>query len=143
MDRLTPQQRSWNMSRICCADTAPEIQVRSILHRLGFRFRKDSSRKLLGRPDIVLKKYRVAVFVHGCFWHRHRKCKFAYTPKSRQRFWLRKFQSNQERDRVVQMQLRRLGWRVIVIWECQIKTPGRAIGTLTKKLAKFRIPITK
>lgn len=143
MDRITPQHRSWNMSRIRGVDTRPEMVVRSMLHRLGFRFRKDSSRKLPGRPDIVLKKYRVAVFVHGCFWHRHRNCKFAYTPKSRQGFWLRKLYSNQERDCVVQAQLRRLGWRVIVIWECQIKTPKRAIETLTKKLARIRIRVNK
>src|SRR3954465_6124863 len=118
MDRLSREHRSWNMSRIRCANTTPELIVRSILHQLGFRFRKSSARALPGRPDVVLPKYKTVVLVHGCFWHRHRDCKFAYTPKSRQDFWRSKFETNQKRDLLVTKQLRRLGWRVVVVWEC-------------------------
>ena len=92
MDRLNKQRRSWNMSRIKSKDTAPEILVRSTLHAMGYRFRLHY-RMLPGKPDIVLPKYRVVVFVHGCFWHRH-GCKFSYTPKSRVAFWEAKFNQN-------------------------------------------------
>jgi len=118
MDRLTRERRSWNMSRIRGRDTAPEKTVRSVLHRIGCRFRLHR-RDLPGSPDIVLPKYRTVVFVHGCFWHRHPSCRFAYTPKTRVRFWSRKFAENVERDRRVRRRLRDLGWRVIVIWECE------------------------
>ena len=106
------------MSRIRGKDTTPELAVRSALHRLGYRFRLHR-RDLPGRPDIVLPKYGTVIFVHGCFWHRHARCKYAYTPKSRVEFWHHKFQQNVERDRRVQRELRRLGWKVIVVWECE------------------------
>ena len=93
MDRITKEHRSWNMSRIKGRDTEPEMIVRSVLHRLGLRFRLHK-RDLPGRPDITLKKYRTVVFVHGCFWHRHRKCSMAYSPKSNQKFWSDKFKAN-------------------------------------------------
>jgi DNA mismatch endonuclease (patch repair protein) len=89
-DRLSREHRSWNMSRIRGKDTAPELLVRSTLHRTGYRFRLHSQ-TLPGRPDLMLPKYRTVVFVHGCFWHRHKCCKFAYTPKSRTAFWNAKF----------------------------------------------------
>src|SRR4051794_30936789 len=108
MDRLSPERRSWNMSRIRSRDTKPEILVRSILHRLGFRFRK-VGRKLPGKPDVILPKYRTVVFVHGCFWHRHGGCKMAYTPKSRVTFWARKFIANQNRDKAVRRLLLKTG----------------------------------
>ena len=117
-DRLTPEHRSWNMSRIRNRDTAPEKIVRSLLHRMGYRFRLHR-RDLPGSPDIVLPKYRTVIFVHGCFWHRHKGCKFAYMPKSRPEFWQNKFDTNVERDRRVKRELKKLGWRVIVIWECE------------------------
>ena len=138
MDRLTIQHRSWNMSRIRCADTAPEIEVRAILHRLGFRFRKSSSRNLPGRPDVVLPKYKTVVLVHGCFWHRHRGCKFAYTPKSRQEFWSNKFSLNQKRDMVVARQLRHLGWRIVVVWECEIQSGTDARRKVLHRLQNIR-----
>jgi DNA mismatch endonuclease (patch repair protein) len=119
-NNLTPIKRSWNMSRIRSKDTGPERVVRSILHHMGYRFslhRED----LPGKPDIVLPKYRTVVFVHGCFWHRHRGCRLAYTPKSRQVFWLKKFSDNVARDRKVQRDLRRLGWQLLVVWECQLE----------------------
>src|SRR5439155_2290711 len=110
--------RSWNMSRIRGKDTKPELLVRSALHAMGYRFRVHC-RTLPGCPDLVLPKHRLIILVHGCFWHRHRNCQFAYTPKSRRAFWGRKFARNLERDAEVRRMLRRLGWRVIVIWECQ------------------------
>jgi len=121
-DRLTPERRSWNMSRIRATDTTPERAVRSILHRMGYRFRLHR-KDLPGRPDIVLPKYHAVVFVHGCFWHRHRGCKYSYTTKSRQEFWEKKFLENVERDRKAQRELRKLGWRVIVVWECETREP--------------------
>jgi DNA mismatch endonuclease, patch repair protein len=112
------------MSRIRSRDTAPERVVRQMLHRLGFRFRLSSSQRVLGKPDIVLPKYRTIVFVHGCFWHRHSHCKFCYMPKSRVEFWQQKFAANKARDEKVRRQLGREGWRVHVIWECQIAKTG-------------------
>ncbi len=120
MDTISKPHRSWNMSRIRSRDTKPEQAVRSVLHRLGFRFRNDSGRRIAGRPDVVLPKYRTVIFVHGCFWHRHARCRFAYTPKSRKDFWSKKFGNNQRRDAIVKRRLKREGWRVIVIWECEI-----------------------
>lgn len=122
MDRLTRKRRSWNMSRIRGQNTVPERTVRSLLHRLGFRFRLHS-RKLPGRPDVVLPKYRSVVLVHGCFWHRHKRCPFAYTPKSRTEFWTRKFADNVARDCRTEDALRQEGWRVIVVWECELRDP--------------------
>ena len=108
------------MSRIRAKNTKPEILVRSLLHRMGYRFRLHS-RSLPGKPDIVLPKYRTTVLVHGCFWHRHNACRFAYVPKSRVEFWERKFRKNVERhDRVVK-ELIDLGWAVVVVWECQTR----------------------
>lgn len=117
-DTLSSESRSWNMSRIRSRDTAPEIIVRSVLHSLGFRFRLHVSR-LPGKPDIVLSKYKTVVFVHGCFWHRHPGCKYSYNPKSRVEFWQAKFQQNIERHNKVAGELETLGWKVVVIWECE------------------------
>ena len=118
MDRLTKQHRSWNMSRIRGKDTKPEMRVRSLLHRMGFRFRLHR-KDLPGKPDIVLPAYETVIFVHGCFWHRHPSCRFAYTPKSRVDFWQAKFRRNVERHQEVEAELEELGWRVVVIWECE------------------------
>jgi len=120
MDRLTKEQRSWNMSRIRGKDTSPERAVRSMLHRLGYRFRLHS-RSLPGRPDLVLPKYGTVVLVHGCFWHRHARCPLAFTPKTREQFWSEKFDANIARDRRVVRALRSLGWRVLVVWECEVR----------------------
>jgi len=124
------------MSRIQGKDTAPELVVRSLLHRMGYRFRLHVSR-LPGKPDIVLPKHRTVIFVHGCFWHRHKGCKFAYTPKSRNRFWTAKFAENIARDRKVKRELRRLGWTVNVVWECQTEKP-EALSTLVDLLLPNR-----
>jgi DNA mismatch endonuclease (patch repair protein) len=112
------------MSQIKSGNTAPEIAVRSMLHRLGYRFRLHD-RRLPGRPDIVLKRYRAVVFVHGCFWHSHRGCRFAYTPKSNVAFWKTKFAANVARDKAAIRRLRREGWRVLVVWECSVPAPAR------------------
>ena len=135
MDTLTKERRSWNMSRIKSANTNPEKTVRSLLHRLRYRFRLHR-KDLPGRPDIVLPKYQAVIFVHGCFWHRHSGCKFAYTPKSRVTFWQQKFADNQLRDKRVKQQLKKLGWQVIVIWECEIKEIQRLSQRLVKLLPR-------
>ncbi|UVL54530.1 very short patch repair endonuclease [Pseudomonas sp. B21-035] len=100
--------------------TQPELVVRRLLHRMGLRFRLHS-KFLPGSPDVVLPKRRTVVFVHGCYWHRHPGCRYASTPKIRQDFWLPKFASNVERDNRKAEQLRDLGWRVVVVWECETK----------------------
>ena len=119
-DRLTPNRRSWNMSRIRGANTAPEIAVRRLLHSLGYRYRLHLG-TLPGKPDIAFPARRKAVMVHGCFWHRHINCRYAYTPKSRTSFWLDKFHRNVMRDEVAQHELHEMGWGVLVVWECEIR----------------------
>ena len=117
-DIVDSKRRSRIMSRIRGRDTTPELAVRRMAHRLGFRFRLHR-KDLPGRPDIVFPQYRAAVFVHGCFWHRHNGCRYAYTPKSRVPFWTEKFKKNVAHDRRSEEALRNLGWRVLVIWECE------------------------
>lgn len=120
MDRISKERRSWNMSQIKSKDTEPEIAVRSVLHRMGYRFRLHRD-DLPGTPDIVLPKYNTVVSVHGCYWHRHPGCQYAYTPKSRVEFWQAKFDENVERDNRDQEALEDLGWNVIVVWECETR----------------------
>lgn len=132
MDTISKERRSWNMSRIRSANTSPERTVRSLLHAAGYRFRLHS-RNLPGKPDIVLPKYKAVVFVHGCFWHRHKGCEYAYTPKTRTEFWQQKFDENVERDKRVLRSLRQKGWRCLIIWECQ--TDRKKV--LTKRLIRF------
>jgi DNA mismatch endonuclease (patch repair protein) len=120
VDRISPARRSENMGRIKGRNTAPEINVRRILHRLGYRFRLHR-KDLPGSPDLVLPKYHAVIFVHGCFWHRHGGCKFSYTPKTRTEFWSEKFAKNVERDRVAVESLLEHGWKVLVMWECESK----------------------
>jgi DNA mismatch endonuclease (patch repair protein) len=105
-----------------------------MLHRLGCRFRVHVSR-LPGRPDIVLAKHRTVVVVHGCFWHRHAACRFAYVPKSNTEFWSKKFRENVERDRRASAALKRLGWRVITVWECEVQAPAKLRSRLCRLLA--------
>lgn len=137
-DRLTPEKRSWNMSRIKGKDTEIEIKVRKYLFSCGFRYRKNDKR-LPGKPDIVLPKYRTVIFVHGCFWHRHPGCKDATTPKTRTEFWQEKFNKNIENDRLHREQLEAAGWHVITLWECDInkrfdETMSRLIDELNGHL---------
>lgn len=109
--------RSEMMSRIRSADTKPELLVRKALYHQGYRYHlKDKIKGI--KPDIILRKLNIAIFVHGCFWHRHAGCKLAYTPKSRKGFWEKKFAENMERDRKVIMKIQLEGWRIAVIWEC-------------------------
>ncbi|WP_457571200.1 very short patch repair endonuclease [Desulfovulcanus sp.] len=133
MDRLTPEKRSWNMSRIRSGDTGPEKKVRSVLHRMGYRFRLHS-RHLPGKPDIVLPRFKTVVFVHGCFWHRHEKCPKATTPKTNKSFWLNKFRRNVERDREIETELISRGWRVLIIWECETQDEDALKNLLMNKL---------
>lgn len=108
------------MSRIRDRDTEPEKRVRSLLHRMGYRFRLHD-RTLPGRPDIVLRRYRTVIFVHGCFWHRHPGCRYAYSPKTRVEFWEAKFAGNVVRDQDAQASLALAGWRVVTVWECETR----------------------
>lgn len=115
------------MSNIRGRDTKPELTLRRGLHARGFRYRLHA-KNLPGKPDLVLSKYKVAIFVHGCFWHRHQDCKHASTPRTRPDFWQEKFRKNRERDSRNVRHLEELGWRVIVVWECELKgerTPAR------------------
>lgn len=133
MDIISKEKRSWNMSRIRSKDTNPEKIVRSLLHRMGYRFRLHV-KDLPGNPDIVLPKYKTVIFVHGCFWHRHPKCKYAYTPKSRIEFWEKKFSDNVVRFKIVKKELKHLKWNVLVIWECEIKSNADLVNKLGKML---------
>ena len=132
VDVLTPEQRKLCMSRIRNRGTKPELVVRSIVHTLGGRYRLNV-RGLPGTPDLVLPGRRSVIFVHGCFWHRHR-CRFGQAmPATRYEFWSAKFQRNIDRDRRVRRELRKLGWQVLIVWECQTKDPER----LMERIAKF------
>ena len=119
-DVLTPEQRHYNMSRIRGKDTKPEEIVRKYLFSKGLRYRKNDKR-YPGHPDIVLPKYKTVVFVHGCFWHMHEGCRYAKLPKTNTEFWKEKLSRNRERDKNEQRILREMGWKVLVVWECEIK----------------------
>jgi DNA mismatch endonuclease (patch repair protein) len=123
LDTLTPKARSERMSRIRGADTRPELLVRCLVFRLGYRFRLHES-KLPGKPDLVFPGRRKVIFVHGCFWHRHSGCAMARLPKSRLKFWRPKLEHNKLRDRLNRARLTRLGWRSLVIWECETRNPA-------------------
>ena len=127
-------QRSRNMSAIKSKNTKPEIAVRKLLYSMGYRFRLHR-KDLPGSPDIVLPKYKTVIFVHGCFWHRHENCKYTSTPKTRQEFWENKFNSNKKRDQKIQKEIIDLGWKFIIIWECE----ARNIQPLEEKLKGYLI----
>lgn len=131
IDTLSPTARSERMSRVRSKDTSPEMTVRRLLHAMGYRYRLHC-RDLPGRPDIVFRKRRKAIFVHGCFWHRHDdpSCKLARLPKSRLDFWAPKLESNRERDRKNLQKLRDEGWKVLVIWECQLTNHAKLKASL-------------
>ena len=129
------EQRSRNMSAIKSKNTKPEIKVRKVLHSMGYRFRLHS-KDLPGSPDIVLPKYKTVIFVHGCFWHRHENCKYASTPKTRQEFWNKKFTENIKRDKLNQENLSSKGWKIIIVWECEIKDKDFDLNRLFKNEIK-------
>lgn len=120
-DVLTPIQRHDCMSKIKGRDTRPEMKVRSWLHRNGYRFRVQKT-DLPGKPDIVLKKYKLAIFVNGCYWHRHPGCKYTTIPATNTEFWQNKFAQNVSRDKVCIEKLEASGWNTLVIWECQVRS---------------------
>lgn len=120
MDIKSVNDRSKNMSRIRCKNTKPEMFVRSLLFKCGFRFRVNYS-NVAGSPDVYFSKRKVAIFINGCYWHRHQNCKYSYTPKSNVDFWNMKFENNQKRDELVRHQLLSDGIRILVVWECTVK----------------------
>lgn len=119
-DRHTKEQRSYNMSRIRSDNTKPEILLRKSLFAKGFRYRIND-KKLPGKPDIVLKKYKTAIFVNGCFWHGHEGCKYFVVPKTRTEFWLTKIHGNQKRDLDNKTKLEEAGYKILTVWECDLK----------------------
>ena len=121
------------MAAIRGKDTGPELQVRFIVHGLGYRYRLNV-RGLPGSPDLVLPRLDTVIFVHGCFWHRHKGCRYATRPATRKRFWQNKFDANTARDRRVAGRLRRLGWSVLTVWECQLKRPEAVADRLERLL---------
>lgn len=134
MDVVDSVTRSRMMAGIQGKNTKPELLVRSYLHSCGYRFRLHR-RDLPGRPDLVLPKYRLAIFVHGCFWHRHSGCMYAVTPKSRRSFWEEKLAGNVRRDEVQLSRLNDMGWRVLVVWECGLKHSFNTIFCLQDMIA--------
>lgn len=120
IDVFTPEKRSWVMGRIRSKDTKPEMKVRKTAHAMGLRYRLHR-KDLPGRPDMVFPARGIVLFVHGCFWHRHEGCKLASTPGSNTSFWQEKFVRNVERDRISAEQLAEVGWRPVVIWECETR----------------------
>lgn len=130
-DIKSRSQRSRNMSAIRGKDTKPEMIIRRYLHSCGYRFRLHR-KDLPGKPDLVLPKYDLAIFVHGCFWHRHENCKYTTTPVNRSDFWTEKFSKNVERDRNNRGALLQEGWRVLIIWECGVKHLQENLSDLTR-----------
>jgi DNA mismatch endonuclease (patch repair protein) len=132
-DKLSKKRRSWNMSRIRSRHTNPELAVRRALHYLGYRFRLHRN-DLPGKPDVVLPKYRIAIFVHGCFWHQHNGCIDCSKPKTNAKYWRPKLAANVQRDRKYRRRLRRIGWTPMVIWECQTQGTGQLLDRLERSL---------
>jgi DNA mismatch endonuclease (patch repair protein) len=130
MDIVRPERRSEMMARIAGKDTKPEMIVRKAVHALGYRYRLHD-RRLPGSPDLVFPRLKIALFVHGCFWHRHRNCRLCYQPKSNVEFWAKKFKSNVARDKRVLNELTALGWRPAVVWQCEANKPD----SLAEKLS--------
>ena len=135
MDRLTHAQRSLLMSRIGSKDTGPELLVRGLLYRMGYRYRLHV-RSLPGTPDIVFRKRRKVVFVHGCFWHQHPNCRDAFIPNSRPEYWIPKLERNVQRDEENRQKLKELGWQALVVWECETEEVAKLRRRLRRFLAK-------
>ncbi|MGH9513207.1 MAG: very short patch repair endonuclease [Terriglobales bacterium] len=135
MDTISRERRSENMRRIRGKNTKPELIVRRELFRMGFRYRLHGT-KLPGKPDVVFPKQRKAIFIHGCFWHNHsyKHCKIARLPKTNSGYWAEKLSRNVERDMARRAELRRLGWKVLVVWECQSKSIETHLGRIRRFL---------
>ncbi len=131
-DKLTQERRSENMRRIRATDTSPELVVRRLVHAMGFRFRLHV-KSLPGRPDLVFVRLKKVVLVHGCFWHSHERCKESHMPKTREDYWRPKLEGNVRRDLENSDKLRLLGWKVLVVWECELAHEG----SLKKRLRRF------
>ena len=121
------------MAAIKSKNTKPEIAVRQLLHSLGYRFRLHR-KDLPGSPDIVLPKYKTVIFVHGCFWHRHEGCKYATNPKTRESFWNKKFEDNKKRDLEIKEKIKDIGWKSVIIWECEINKLIKDSSEIINKL---------
>ena len=134
-DVHTPEQRRYNMQQILAKNTKPEMLVRKFLHANGFRYSLHN-KKLPGKPDIVLAKYKTIIFIHGCFWHGHSNCKYFVVPKTRTKWWLKKINSNKANDEKVVKALRKDGWKVITVWECRLK-PAKTEKTLSSLVKKI------
>ena len=132
MDQLSNERRSENMRRIRSKDTLPEMRVRRLAHRLGYRFRLHVT-NLPGKPDLVFASRQKVIFVHGCFWHQHKKCREGRLPASRPEYWIPKLTQNTARDRQHMTSLRKLGWKVLTLWECETMDEI----ALEKKLLRF------
>ncbi len=137
MDILTPEQRHRNMSQIRSKDTKPEMWLRKRLFGEGYRYRKNAGR-LPGHPDIWLRKYNTAIFVHGCFWHRHIGCKYASVPKTNMEFWTEKFRKNVERDNRVMEELKASGVKALIVWECTVKQMMKSQDVTEKDLNEIK-----
>ena len=140
-DIKSAEERSKNMSAIKNKDTKPEVYLRKLLFSKGYRYRKNVS-NIPGHPDIYLAKYNTAVFVHGCFWHRHEGCKYAYTPKSRVDFWQKKFDDNIRRDMMVKQQLQEQGIKCLVVWECSINQAIKSNETRKRLIASIEFVLS-
>jgi DNA mismatch endonuclease (patch repair protein) len=132
-DVFSNEKRSWIMSRVKGRDTKPELLVRSIVHRMGFRFRLHRH-DLPGSPDIVLPRHGKVIFVHGCFWHGHSGCPRSKRPSTNRDFWDKKIDGNIERDKLFQRELRSMGWKVLVVWQCQTREPDQLLFELERFL---------
>lgn len=142
VDHVSRKARSAIMSAVRGKHTVPEIIVRRAAHRLGLRFRLHD-RSLPGRPDLVFARWKTVVFVNGCFWHRHKGCKRTTVPKSNVAFWKRKFLENERRDAANYAQLSALGWRVVIIWQCQAKNIDSASAILARRFQIARKKVGK
>ena len=132
VDHVDRKKRSLIMAAVHSKDTSPELAVRKIVHGLGYRYRLHGG-TLPGRPDLVFPARRKVVFVNGCFWHRHYRCRYATSPKTRRKFWEAKFATNVARDRRSARELKRIGWAVLTVWQCELKKPEQ----LTRRLDDF------
>lgn len=139
MDIVAPEQRSKNMAAIHSQNTGPEVYFRKLLFAQGYRYILNV-KTVPGHPDIYMRKYNTAIFVHGCFWHRHKGCKYAYMPKSRVEFWQNKFEANQKRDFTVRVELQETGVKCLVVWECSVKQMKKDVdfrNRLLERVADF------